>query len=82
MFPDIADAVASQLPAETVVASELIAMRAGRIDFTALTPCGGRSGQREPVAEISPVWVSEMTSCTPARRRLIGPQGTPDTGRH
>ena len=35
-FPDIAAAVCSQLPAETVVDGELVVWRHDRIDFTAL----------------------------------------------
>lgn len=37
MFPDITAAVTEQLPAGTVVDGELVAMRDGRVDFTAIT---------------------------------------------
>lgn len=37
MFPEIAEAVADQLPPGTVVDGELVAMRDGRVDFTAIT---------------------------------------------
>lgn len=35
-FPSVADAVAAQLPVGTVIDGELVAMRGGRVDFTAL----------------------------------------------
>lgn len=41
-FPDVVQAVAEQLPAGTVVDGELVAIRDGRVDFTALTTPGAR----------------------------------------
>ena len=37
MFPQVAEVVAGQLPPGTVVDGELVALRAGRVDFAALT---------------------------------------------
>ncbi len=50
MFPEIATGVADQLPPGTVVDGELVAMRDGRIDFTAIT--SGDSTRRLVVFDV------------------------------